>query len=380
MSGVDKLDGSGPQTNYPLEADATASSKPATSTTTTGAASTAGDAPPIAAASPGVAHAPALPPPAPSALRSGGDMGELMLLLTKLRSAEGQDALKGLSKDVRSRVDKKMAENLQHAKDMIKSFHAMAKAKKAGKFGKIFGWVGKALTVVAAVATAVLIPPPAGVALAALMIGGLALNQLMQIPAVQKAMEKALGDKGMEALMIGIAALQVVSAIAITVSTGGAGAAVEAEEVAAESSEVASELSANESASVAESANETSASESAGEQADGEQAGLSKLKQGMRHVRTASQIAGAGSNIAKDGADIAVASDEKDAQLARAEADKMIAEIAKQAAYMKQTDELIQTLIKRLEQMFSTCAEAISTQHRGNQTLAMNMGMTHTNA
>jgi hypothetical protein len=268
---------------------------------------------------------------------------------------------------------------------MIKSFHAMAKAKKAGKFGKIFGWVGKALTVVAAVATAVLIPPPAGVALAALMIGGLALNQLMQIPAVQKAMEKALGDKGMEALMIGIAALQVVSAIAITVSTGGAGAAVEAEEVAAESSEVASELSANESASVAESANETSASESAGEQADGEQAdgeqaGLSKLKQGMRHVRTASQIAGAGSNIAKDGADIAVASDEKDAQLARAEADKMIAEIAKQAAYMKQTDELIQTLIKRLEQMFSTCAEAISTQHRGNQTLAMNMGMTHTNA
>jgi len=398
-------------------------------TTTPGSSFVDGSAPPVGGdtGTSGPSSAPTLAPPETT---TDGSMGDLMLMLSKLQDKEMKSGLAGLTKNVQNAVDRKAKENLERAQQLIKSWKSMKKAKKEGAFAKKFGWVGKALAIVAAVATAILVPPPAGVALAGLMIAGMVINEVMQIPAVQKGLENALGTKGMMGLMIGIAVLQLVAAIAITVATGGAGgvaAAAEVEEIGAEAAEMGTEVAPEVASEATESAETTTAEgetltetsmESETDSTDltdgegmtndmepkttstqsmtddgtegvsdygepdeeGSDEGLSKLRRGANQVRRGVTIAQAGTGMVQDGATMAAGFDKKDADMAQAAADKAIAEIARQAQFMKQDDELIKSLLQKLEAVFSTAAQVITTEHQGKTALAQGIQIPQTTA
>ena len=354
-------------------------------------------------------QAPSLEPPKVSA---DGGMGALMLMLTKLQAQQSQSNMKGMVKSIHNNVTAKSTERKAQADALKKSHDAMDKAKKAGVFGKKFGWLGTVLTVVAAAAVAVLLPG-IGVGLAALMIGGLILNAVMKIPAVHDYLQSKLGDKGMMALTIGIAVAQVIGAIALTVCTGGAGGvavAAEVEEISTEAALDTTEVTAEAGADATETGADASGDldtegegqvdpESEGEpevednydyegddsmnndDEGGEPGGktrLQKLQTGARIVRGSSQMSKAAFKTTEDVQDIKVAGYQQDAGLAKADAVAHKAEIRKLAAQNEQTQNLLQTLIKRLEEVFSTCAQTISDEHATDMKIAQGMSTTHT--
>ena len=107
---------------------------------------------------------------------------------------------------------------------------------------------------------------------------------------------------------------------------------------------------------------------------------LNKLKKGANRARRGVQLAQAGTGMVEDGARMKQGFDQKEADDAQAAADAALAQIQRQAQFMKQDDELIKSLIQKLETVFSTCAQEISTQHQGEKALAQGIAIPQTTA
>jgi len=105
---------------------------------------------------------------------------------------------------------------------------------------------------------------------------------------------------------------------------------------------------------------------------------LEKLQTGARVVRTSSQMTKAAYKTTVDVEDMKAAGYQKDADDDQADADAHKAEVRKLAAQNEQTQDLIQTLIKRLEEVFSTCAQTVSDEHATDLQIAQGMSVTHT--
>jgi hypothetical protein len=108
------------------------------------------------------------------------------------------------------------------------------------------------------------------------------------------------------------------------------------------------------------------------------QSTLAQLQKGARVVRVAAKVGDTTTNVAADVEDMYVAGDQKTADDAQTASEKDAAEIKRQAAFIMRDNELLSTLMKRLEEVFSTCATTISNEYQGKMRIAEGINVAST--
>ena len=145
-------------------------------------------------------------------------LASLQQKITTERTQSAKDEVKSQTKDAQDK-DKKRID------DIKKSMAAREKAKHHSKLGKIFGWIGVALTYVAAAVVTVVSGGAAAapvLAAAVLMTGLMIAQETGGMNKLAKAMN--LDKKGQMGLMIGLTAAILVVSLVSVVASGGAAA------------------------------------------------------------------------------------------------------------------------------------------------------------
>jgi hypothetical protein len=302
------------------------------------------------------------------------DANALSLMLLELRSKLSDVQAKTSQEDVKITMDAQKEKHAEIMKEIEKAAKAMEKSKKAGTWGKVFGWVSVAASAVAAVAMVALgavaiatgVGAAAGVALIACgcIMGAMAVNQAVGM-ATEKdlmgwigegisktlqamGMEEELADKighmvtgGPGALVgeflqaVGVdenvakivesvvnAVVMIAAMIALTVLTGGAGAAGAV------------------SATVSATAN--------------------AVKIGAQITSTVATLVSGLSQVGAGASTIAKAGFEHDAAMAEAEQKELQKFIAKFQAMMEEEQERLKKVMQELDESVSTVMGMIS--------------------
>ena len=149
----------------------------------------------------------------------------MTMMLASLQEKISTERISSAKNEVQSQTEDAQAKDKKKIDDIKKSIEAKKKASHHSKLGKIFGWIGVALTYVAAVVVAVASGGAAAapvLAAAVLMTGLMVAQETGGIDKLAKAMD--LGKKGEMALMIGLTAAILVVSLVSVVASGGAAA------------------------------------------------------------------------------------------------------------------------------------------------------------
>ena len=148
----------------------------------------------------------------------------MTVLLMSVEQKVSSERIKDAKEQVKAQTADAQAKDKKQIDDIKKAIKAREKAKHHGLLGKIFGWVGVALTYVAAAVVTVATGGAAAApvfAAAVLMTGLMVAQETGGINKLAKAMH--LGQKGAMGLMIGLtAAILVVSLVGVVASGGSA--------------------------------------------------------------------------------------------------------------------------------------------------------------
>ena len=143
-------------------------------------------------------------------------------LLMSLQQKVSSERIKDAKEEIKAQTTKAQQKDQKRIDDIKKAMKAREKAKHHSKLGKIFGWIGVALTYVAAAVVTVASGGAAAapvLAAAVLMTGLMIAQETGGIDKLAKAMH--LGQKGEMGLMIGLtAAILVVSLVGVVASGG----------------------------------------------------------------------------------------------------------------------------------------------------------------
>ncbi len=236
----------------------------------------------------------------------------LQAISAKLRGQNTQSA----TETVQANKEKQEKLHDERMEKLMESIKTAADAKKSGEIGQVFAWIGVALALIAAVATAVL-TFGAGAGASALMIAGCiaaitgaCLATTTQVVSSIPGALEGMGQDGQKAFMYTMMALQIAAAI---VSLGaGIGTAVNAAKATAD---VAVEAT--------------------------------KMMKMATIVSNTSQVAGGVTEVAGGAANIARAEQQHNADMMRAD----MQEIAKFIKQLQQSDEKEIEFIKTLQEM-----------------------------
>ena len=361
----------------------------------------------------------------------GGNMSlsELTLMITKMRNKEGEGSLKAIVKSIKHHVASQQTQNTARFNALQESWKAMEKAAKAGKWGKVFGFISKyvipAITfALGAALTATGVAAPLGIFLMATSV----VNAVMSTDAVQNGLKKAgMSDGALMGLNIGIMAAELVAAVAITVMTGGAGSglvAAEAEEIgvvvaegtaegveagtaaaetgtgiaeaSSEGIQAGSEITSNTSEIMQLSQEGVTTTETLGETGEigelgaaagetgevGEAAEASeavdkveKMKKAARMATQARQVVEDSNAIAKDVDDVVVGVYTNQSDHAKDDMKRALAEIAREASLQQQDDKVLQDLIDNIQQIFASCSKLLSGQQQQDLNISRQIGL-----
>lgn len=136
----------------------------------------------------------------------------LMEIQTKLQDEQ----IKFSKEDIKVAMEKKKGLHEERLQKIRESIDKMAEAKKAGVFGKVFGWIATAVMCVAAVAMAC---TGVGAVASAMMITGAALMLTMQI-ASETGLMDYLADKWGSEAVLGLQIALTVASIALSLGAG----------------------------------------------------------------------------------------------------------------------------------------------------------------
>ncbi len=143
-------------------------------------------------------------------------------LLMSLQQKVSSERIKDAKEEIKAQTTKAQQKDQKRIDDIKKAMKAREKAKHHSKLGKIFGWIGVALTYVAAAVVTVASGGAAAapvLAAAVLMTGLMIAQETGGMDKLAKAMH--LGKKGEMGLMIGLtAAILVVSLVGVVASGG----------------------------------------------------------------------------------------------------------------------------------------------------------------
>ena len=143
-------------------------------------------------------------------------------LLMSLQQKVSSERIKDAKEEIKAQTVKEQQKDQKRIDDIKKAMKAREKAKHHSKLGKIFGWIGVALTYVAAAVVTVASGGAAAapvLAAAVLMTGLMIAQETGGMDKLAKAMH--LGQKGEMGLMIGLtAAILVVSLVGVVASGG----------------------------------------------------------------------------------------------------------------------------------------------------------------
>lgn len=183
------------------------------------------------------------------------DTSEMMMALSELNKELGEMGIDFAKEGIKIDKETLKAKSEERIKKIQEALEKMEKADNSGKIGKIFGWIGVGLAIIAAAATCVLTAGAAAPVMA-LAIAGLVIAVTSAVVMTLEetgAMEKILDHMGKEwfglegdqldnfkmGMRIGIAVFLMVAGIA---TGAGVGAALKGIEVASKGAMIASQL------------------------------------------------------------------------------------------------------------------------------------------
>lgn len=261
----------------------------------------------------------------------------LMSLNAKLSNESTQSAIEG----VEANRQKQEAAREEQLKKLMEAAQEIAKAAEGNVLAQVFGWIGVALAVVAAVAVSVATfgaaAPASGLAIAgvvAAVMGAVLAGTTQIVSSIPGAMD-SMGKEGSQAFMFTMMALQIVAAI-FSVGAGAASAAsagtttgTAAAKGATNVADVATDV-ADVSTDVAQVA-----------------AKATKIEIAAERASKAAQIGSGITEVAAGGNEIATAQHQADAEYAKADA----AEVAKWLKQLAAQDENAVEFIRALQEI-----------------------------
>ena len=243
----------------------------------------------------------------------------MTVLLMSVEEKVSSERIKSAKEEVQKQTQDAQHADKKRIDDIKKSIKAREKAKHHSKLGKIFGWIGVALTYVAA---AVVTVASGGAAAAPLLAAAVLMTGLMiaQETGGMDKLAKALhlGKKGEMGLMIGLTAAILVVSLVSVVASGGAAAVSMVSSIASAVTRVtatgaeigagAADMAATgaETASAAtDIAAETAegASEGAEMSADAEEIASSSADAGDEVADTSSEVSESSSEVSEEASD-----------------------------------------------------------------------------
>ena len=285
----------------------------------------------------------------PPAMSPDDAIAILMALQAKLGDESKSTAMEG----VQHNKDSQKVAREEQQKKLLKAAEEAKKAASSGLIGKIFGWIGAALAVIAAVAVTVATlgaaAPVSGLAIAGVVaaIAGAVLGGATQIVTSIPGAMKAMGPEGSKAFMFTMMALQI--ACAITSVGAGAGGVVNATNAAAKSADTAVKM---------------------GEMATKVEVLASKVGQ-------AAQISQGVVEVGEGATSIATAEHEKNAAYAKADAKVIIAWLQAIANQDEQAIEFIRAIQEMQDKGWGVVIDVAKESNELNQSLAQNLQSGH---
>ncbi len=174
------------------------------------------------------------------------------LMLMKLQSKIGNQEAKNAEHDIRYRGEKQKNIQIKRMDQRQKMIAEQNKASVLRTVGQVFGWIGVALSAVAAVLIGVFISPAAAVPLVVAAIATASIMILEQSGAIDELMKDA-SPEAKQGVSYGLMALMLIINIGAAITSGGlslaptlaekgAEAAIGAVEVAADATELTTEV------------------------------------------------------------------------------------------------------------------------------------------
>lgn len=287
------------------------------------------------------------------ALDEPGASGDtLALILQEIRAKLGNQSLKSAAEGLKATGDAKEAAHQERMDKLKEAAEAQEKAKESGLIGKIFGWIGAALAVLAAIAVAVVTfgaaAPASGLAIAGVIAAmtGAALGATTQIvTSIPGAME-SMGKEGSEAFMWTMMALQIAAA-AVSIGAGLGSAA---------------SLGSNAGGAAATSADDVAQTAAAASK-------WGKLGSDMGNATRVME----GANMVGQGTNqIVGAHHQHDADMARADAKEFAKLLAQLQALQESETEFVEGIVKMLDEASSIVAQIASDTGQATQTIVRN--------
>jgi transloator len=276
------------------------------------------------------------------------EMGEedRLALLMSLQAKYGNESSQSATEAVKANADKLKTARAEEQKKLMEAAAEMAKAKESGLIGQIFGWIGVAVAIIAAVAVSVATfgaaAPASGLAIAgciAAVTGAVLAGTTQIVQAVPGAME-SMGKENAQAFMYSMMALQIACAI---VSIGaGFGGAVNAAKSGTDTAKVAAEVASK----------------------------AGKIEMAAEKIGKAGEIVEGATTIGEVGADVAAAEQTNNAEHAKADAAVIVKFLKSLAAMDERAIEFIRAVQKSEEKGWNTVIEVSKEQNDLNMTVA----------
>jgi len=271
-----------------------------------------------------------------------GDGTELTLMLLQLQSKINDLQVQSTTEGIRIQKDSLKAKHEENIKKIQEAIQKMKDAEKSSLIGKIFGWIGAIVAVLAAVALTVATGGSAAPLLAVALVG-LALQVAQETGLMDKLMEAMFGDdaKAKMAFMITLQVVMLIAAIVATICSGGAAAG----NVAAQGVNMASKGAqiASTGAQIASTATQTATT------------AATTAEKVVRMTRIISTIIDGVSKIGSGAAQIHTGVLNKEAGELQADVKANKAWIARQQQILDDLTELLERLLKQINE---TCENA----------------------
>lgn len=277
-------------------------------------------------------------------------MEDMMLALQALQTKIQDQQATTSKNDIQNTLNQKTAENDERIKQLEESISKMADAKKAGVFGKVFGWIA---TIAALVISAALIATGVGVVAGSMMLAGAVLGLGMQIfneAGGMEAMAKACGENGAQAFMWTMMAVQIL----LAVGSLGAGLASSSATVASKLPTLAGILGKT-MGGFAQAGSSVNALANMTKVVAGVISGLSMVGQGASGI--------AGGVYSKDASD------------ASAKAKETEAEMLKLQALMEEEMKRLKKILDEMEEGASIAMQALSSANETKSTITQKLGV-----
>jgi transloator len=277
---------------------------------------------------------------------------DAIALLMSLNAKLGQESQNAATEGVQANAEKQKAAREEQQKLLIEAAQEMEKAKEAGLIGQIFGWIGAAVAIIAAVAVTIATfgaaAPASGLAIAgviAALTGAVLAGTTQVVTSIPGAME-SMGKEGSQAFMFTMMALQIACAI-VSIGAGAASAAG------------AGSTAAKGGTDAAKAATEIATK-------------AGKIELAAEKLGKVAQITSGAVEMAEGGTSIAKAEYEHTAQYAQADVKELVKWLKALATQDEQAIEFVRALQEMQDQGWSTVIDVTKEANDLQQSLTSN--------